>query len=270
MSGINQSILKWDGSEIGSIEIYIDFPSIIVNNKSKRILNLTNNKTPIKLNIYKDYNDEDNTHLLEVWSTADVKFTKLRNNIPLISDIMKSVFGMPYIGLHTCKFDKDSYLMINNQDIILLNQYMKNKDIDDLPYIFIEEIRKVFIYKWLMCITQNTENNIMVRKFTFPEDIKYKPKYDLVYPISYNELDFDISKSELSSSVIKKWFNNDEMLVEEVKYQILGNKTSRGIKASMERMTKKFMNNDFDETSLEVRQQQEKWIQSVFCRIDSL
>jgi hypothetical protein len=266
MNGISQCMLHWNGTNVGPIEMYIDFPSVVVNNKTKRILNLTNNKTPLKLNIKNETLSSDFED-----NQISVKFTKLRNMIPLISDNVKFIYGMPYIGLHTCSIEGDSYLMINNQNITLLNDYMKNKDIDDLPDIFIEEIRKIFVYKWLMCITKNTENNIMVRKFTFPEDKKFKPKYDLVYPISYNEMDIDetpdLSKSKISNAIIKKWFNDDENLVEEVKYQLLNNKTSKDVKLAMEKMAKKYKK---DSASFMDDFHLGDWIDSVCYRIDSL
>lgn len=208
----------------------------------------------------------------------DIKFTKYKDNIPLISDKAKFLFYLPQLKFHKCSINEQYYLMTLAENDITLNEYMKTKNVEDMLDVFVDEVRRIFVYRWLMCFTKNTEENILVRSFTFPEELKIVPKYDLVFPLSYNENTYDpfaeipkkavknsynLEKTRIPNTIIKKWFNNDLDLVEEIKLQLIGNKSALDIKYSIERIIKKINSESKGPTY-------ECWINTIYERVQNI
>lgn len=282
MNGIHESSIRWDGTDLGPIDEYLNLPSVIIDNKSFTLNNNTTSilkATSLKLNIIpkKDSSSKKITKL-------DVKFVKYKDNIPLISDKAKFLFYLPQLKFHKCSINGQQYLMTLSTKDITLNEYMKTKNVEDLLDVFIDEVRRIFVYRWLMCFTKNTEENILVRSFTFPKELNIVPKYDLVFPMCFNENTYDpfaeipkkavknsynLEKSRIPNTIIKKWFNNDLDLVEETKLQLIGNKTALDVKYFIERIIKNI--NSLDESStvskVTAPQTYESWTNVIYERM---
>jgi hypothetical protein len=111
-----------------------------------------------------------------------------------IADYLKTIFALPQIP--------------ENKDFISLEVYLKTLEEKNLKLndFFINEIRRLFCFRYLMCLKSNFEVNIAVV-------LMEKGKVSrLDYPISINEKNYCFasfnSSSNIPKTVIKKWFNN--------------------------------------------------------------
>lgn len=169
--------LTWDGSDLGDItEYYLDIKNPAPDT-SGAILKLKTKYGNIKCFAWKYSND-----------------------IPLIVDELKPLFGLSKIGRHKCSI-KGIKILIARRDNKIENVAKPGQgDIDD--------IRKCIIFRHLFGI------------LTSGDCLWYRPGTGI---ISYKELTVDFNKkgSKLSKININKWFDGDYGLINNIVIEML-------------------------------------------------
>jgi hypothetical protein len=98
---------------------------------------------------------------------------------------------------------------------------------------FIEEIRKVFAFRWLMCLNNNFENTIEVRTGV-----------GINYPISCRENTFNYDSSSVSTripkTIIHTWFENKDELVDTTISILIKEKDLSVLRFEIQKIIKKF------------------------------
>lgn len=209
--------LKWDGSDIG----------------------------PIDENIY-DCKQFENDHVLTLWyqtpkgefKLSQVKILKYKNEIPIIVDECKQLFGLKKVGKHKASLKDNLIILIRYQGDVSLITYFKNMSISykNAGSPFIHEMRKIFIFRWFMCLVNNFENIIEVRTGTA-----------MNHPISYRENNFNYDSTSfctrIPKTIIKKWFDNDELLVDSMITDFIKDKDISILRFEIQKIIMKFDKN---------------------------
>jgi len=209
--------LKWDGSDIGAIDE----------------------------NIY-DCKQFDNDHVLTLWyqnskgefKLSQVKILKYKNEIPIIIDECKPLFGLKKVGKHKAILKDNPIILVRYQGDVSLSRYFKDMGITykKAGEPFIHELRKIFIFRWFMCLVNNFENIIEVRTGTA-----------MNHPISYKENSFNYDSTSFSTripkTIIKKWFNNDELLVDTMITEFIKEKDISILRFEIQKIIMKFDKN---------------------------
>ncbi len=116
---------------------------------------------------------------------------------PALIDEMKPIFNLDKVGTHWGKLNNKIYILFpleKNKDSILeeltLDKYKYDKNIE-------REIRKIFLFREVLGVTQNCEKSIILRK-----------KNLYIQPISFYESNIRPSTSGkvLSNLILEKWF----------------------------------------------------------------
>jgi hypothetical protein len=125
-------------------------------------------------------------------------------NIEEVSNHLKCVFALPETPV--------------NKEYISLSEYLEIVESKNLKLstFFINEIRRLFCFRHLMCFKSNYTSNIGVVLY----DSSNVSRLD--YPISLNEKNYcynsDDNSCRVPKNVIKEWFDNDiELFYETMK-----------------------------------------------------
>jgi hypothetical protein len=171
---------------------------------------------PIDGSIYSCQKSEDD-HILHLWTKNSkdqpklipVKILKYKNEIPIIIDECKPLFGLKKVGKHKAMIRGIPIVIIRYQGDISLKRYLNDMLLtpEKTGKYFLEEIRKVFVFRWLMCLNNNWENTIEVRTGA-----------GINYPISCRENTFNYDAASLSTriprTIINTWFEGKDDLVD--------------------------------------------------------
>lgn len=204
--------VSWDGTDIGSID-----NSLSLNKKFEYEEQMSM------------WIDDDGMHKL--WQVRIIKF---KNDVPLILEEMKEYFGLERTGKHKGTYKGVECIIIDAEGDISLDLYLRNciKN-KKLPDTFIEKVRRIYVLRWVMCMTCNYETIIDIRT------VGYK-----MYPVCYQEqncvLNTEINKAKIPEKVIRKWFDNDYVIFDNYKIDFLKGKTPEQIKFKLMDIIKKY------------------------------
>ena len=98
---------------------------------------------------------------------------------------------------------------------------------------FISELRKIFAFRWLMCLNCNFENTIEVRTGT-----------GINHPISCRENTFNYDAMSLSTripkTIIKTWFDGDDALLDKIITDMVKGKDASMLRFKIQEIIMKF------------------------------
>jgi hypothetical protein len=197
---------------------------------------------PIDKSIYSCVKSEDD-HILYIWTRNQkgehklipVKILKYKNDIPIIIDECKPLFGIKKVGKHKATLKSFPVILIRYQGDISLKRYLSDTMMtpDKTGKYFIEEIRKVFAFRWLLCLNNNFENTIEVRTGA-----------GINYPISCRENTFNYDSSSVSTripkTIIHTWFENKEELLDKTISSLVKDKDLSVLRFEIQKIIKKF------------------------------
>jgi len=177
--------LKWDNSDIGSIDDSIVF-------------------------YRKEYNDD----LLYVWERLNgklqltpIRILKYKDDIPFIVEEFKRIFNIPATGKHKALIKNEPCIITSYQNDIPYEEYFETHSIPFISDSLKRKIQELYIFRYLVCLNCNYENRIEIRQPTI---------YD-VFPISCREIKFSLFSDDnacrLPNNVVKDWFDNDHYKV---------------------------------------------------------
>jgi len=206
--------LNWDGSNIGAIDEHLF-----------------------------DVHKKDDDHILTIWSLnkkggpklCQVKILKYKNDVPLIIDECKPLFGIRKIGKHKATLKEHLIILIQYQEDIPIKRYLLEMGLspEKTGVHFIEEIRKLFVFRWFLCLNNNFENTVEVRTGS-----------GMNYPISCRENTFNYDScsaaTRIPKTVIKTWFNDDEDLVEDYISDFIRDKDISVLRFSIQKIIMRF------------------------------
>jgi uncharacterized protein YdcH (DUF465 family) len=187
--------LKFDGSHLGDI--------------TKDILETSiEGKEKICLLKYKE-------------NTVKVRVFTYKHIIGIINEI-KKLFNIPiYPNLRCIIEDKECFIVKKEEDV----QCIKSLNYKELisNQSFITELRRLFIFKHLMCLTCNNESRIEIKIKKLKTLIQDNTK--IYIPLSYKESCFkalsDTRSCSLPKTIIERWFENNDELVYDMTIDIL-------------------------------------------------
>jgi hypothetical protein len=197
---------------------------------------------PIDKHIYSCVKSEDD-HILYIWTKNQkgepklipVKILRYKNDIPIIIDECKFLFGIKKVGKHKATLKSIQILLIRYQGDISLKRYLSDTMLtpEKTGKYFIEEIRKVFAFRWLLCLNNNFENTIEVRTGV-----------GINYPISCRENTFNYDSSSVSTripkTIIHTWFENKDELVDTTISTMIKEKDLSVLRFEIQKIIKKF------------------------------
>jgi hypothetical protein len=204
----------WDGSDLGSIDKHI----------------------------YSCVKSEDD-HILYIWTKNQkgepklipVKILKYKNEIPIIIDECKPLFGIKKVGKHKALLKSIPIILIRYQGDISLKRYLSDTMLvpEKTGKYFIEEIRKVFAFRWLLCLNNNFENTIEVRTGA-----------GINYPISCRENTFNYdstsSSTRIPKTIVYTWFENKDELVDSTINTLIKGKDLSVLRFEIQKIIKKY------------------------------
>ncbi len=204
--------LAWDGSHLGDIDIYVTNDKKVEMEGTVNLLIKTNSC----LN-----------------KIIQVKIFKYKDDVPLIADELKRIFGVSPIGKHRVRYFGDECIINKYVNDIPIEEFMKYVvDKSTLTPLFINEMRNIFAFRYLVCLNCNYENKINIRTDSVP------------YPISYQETTFslfaDKSSCRIPKTIIKEWFDNDDMIFYDTVNLIMKDKDPMLIKFEVESIIRKY------------------------------
>jgi hypothetical protein len=186
--------LKWNGEHLGEIDKYVvayrrnDYDDCIFlwEFRSKK-LNLT-----------------------------EVRIMKYKDDIPLIADDLKALFQLPQAGKHRAILKGQECIITRYLGDVSYENYFCGKDKEALSPGFIQEIRRLYVFRYLICLNCNYENRIEIRTGLGAH-----------FPISCRENTYSLnpidSASRIPKNVIKEWFEDkDEMVIDIAKEMLDG------------------------------------------------
>jgi hypothetical protein len=214
---VNIVKFTWDGSDIGSID-----------------------------DIIFDCAKVDDDHLLTLWSLTKknqyklirAKILKYKNEVPIIIDECKPLFGLKKVGKHKASLNGTKIILVNYKGDVSLKRYFSQMMIkpEKAGIFFKKEIQKLFIFRWVMCLNNNFENTIEVRT---GEAINY--------PISCRENTFNYNPADdatrIPKNVIKNWFNNSDVLVDTCIHEFIKDKDVSMLRFEIQKIIQKFDKN---------------------------
>ena len=114
--------------------------------------------------------------------------------------------------------------IIDNEECFIINQNVEHTNIKNLDYnelisnqMFINEIRKLFIFRYLVCLTCNNESKIDViikkNKSLYIQQTIYIP---VTFKDTGYKTEFDSQTNNIPKTIIEKWFDNEERVLYEM------------------------------------------------------
>jgi hypothetical protein len=161
-------MFKWDGTDIGDVSSHI---TNIEMEQNYVIINFKNNEKAYAF--------------------------KFDNNIPLVTDELKILFGLPKVGRHKC--------IINDKKIILCRKICAENTLQENDKFNDNELQRIYVFRWALGLTLSS--SLRIRKFD----------NGINSLLSYQEISIDydnnnIRRSVIPDTIIKKYFNNRENL----------------------------------------------------------
>ena len=214
--------LKWDGSDIGNITEYV------LSHKKIEYGNFID----IWTRVIKVKKSGEQT---EINKLLPVKILKFKNEIPLIADEFKSIFKLPQTGLHKATFSGTECIIQKAVDDIPLDKYIEKTPKTRIRPLFHSEIRKIFVFRWLMCLNCNYENRLDVRL-----------DGETAFPISCKETTFSLNGDKnacrIPKTVLKEWFDNKEENFQDTVRELLGERDPNYLKIEILKIINKYSN----------------------------
>jgi hypothetical protein len=215
-------ILKWDGTDIGDITEYVLSHKKI---EYGNCIDIWTRVTKVK----------KSGEQTEVNKLLPVKILKFKNEIPLISDEFKSLFKVPQTGMHKATFSGTECIIQRTIDDIPLDKYLEKTPKNKITPLFYSEIRKIFAFRWLMCLNCNYENKLDVRV-----------DGGSAFPISCKEttfsLDGDKNACRIPKNVLKEWFENKEEIFQDTVKELLNDRDPNYLKIEIVKIINKYSN----------------------------
>lgn len=206
--------VSWDGSDIGPID-----NSIILHKKFE-----------YNTNIDFVVDDSGKSKLVKV------KIIKYKNDLPFIIDEMKYFFNIKQTGKHKGTYKNEPCIIVYVNGDITLDTYLTEVPFNRLSEDFITQVRNIYIFRWFMCLTCNFSTII---------DVRNEDGHD--FPICYREgscsFSIDNNKSKISKTIIKKWFKNDYILLDDCMKAFVYDKDANLIKFKLLEIIKKYDRN---------------------------
>jgi len=202
ISSLPFRIHYWNGEHIGEIDKWV----IPFTKMSSRI--------NINLIVSKDTDNAD----IPINVIINATLREFKSTIPLIVEEIKKLFspkGLRQIGILRCTFKNKEYLLTYSKDDKSLSDYNKeifenNKMLSDY---FILEARKIFAFRYLLCLYKTNESSVTCRFEKYPGVEFPNTKYDLVYPVMYCNNTFALTLNgktskeiDIPKTVLNKYF----------------------------------------------------------------
>jgi hypothetical protein len=188
-------MLKFNGSHIGDITSLI---SNSVKIDKEHICSLNYNNSEYKIRIYK------------------------YKHIITILDEIKKFLNIPIYPKLRCIINHtESFIIKEDSNIVNLKDINYNELVSKSS--FVNEIRRLFILKHLMCLTCNHENRIKVqiRKNKTLLDINGATYIPISFRESCYKTNFDAESNNIPKTIIEKWFENNDELVYDMTIEML-------------------------------------------------
>lgn len=187
--------LKWNGEHLGEIDRYT-----VAYRKN-------------------DYDD-----CIFVWELkskklilTEVRIMKYKDDIPIIADDLKALFQLPQVGKHRGTFKGQECIITRFLDDISYERYFYENKRETITSGLVQEIRRLYVFRYLICLNCNYENRIEIRTGLGTH-----------FPISCRENTYSLdpidSASRIPKNVIKEWFDNDDEMVVAVAKEFLEGK----------------------------------------------
>jgi len=156
------------------------------------------------------------TNIFEYWRI------KINNNIfiaiirkskdysPCLIDELKPLFGLTKSGTHYIKYKYKYIVLIKpylDNDMVINEVQLNQIDITKLNDNLVDKIKRIYVFKDLLCLNKATDSSIVIRKSKY-SDISY-PLSLLDGTLKISKIT-DISKSTyLPETVFKKWIKDE-------------------------------------------------------------
>jgi len=211
MSGLN---ITWDGSDIGAIDNYIYQCQKLEDDHILTLITL-NSKGVVKF--------------------VHAKILRYKNEVPFIIDECKPLFGIKKVGKHKATLKDVKVVLVRFQGDVSIKKYFKDTGLDPTKSgsHFKQELRKLFAFRWLMCLNCNYENTVEVRTGT-----------GINHPISCRENTFNYDSSSLATripkTIIKTWFDEDDALADETITELVKDKDPSILRFEIQKIISRF------------------------------
>lgn len=206
--------VKWDGSDLGDIKDYIINRRVVGN--VNRIAFWTKNA--------KNFN-----------KITEARIFKYKDETPLIADELKTLFDITPVGMHKIKIGETEYIMSLATRDVTLDEYFSQVKRSEISPIFVNEMRRLFAFRWLICLNCNFENKVEVRILE-----------NFHIPISCNETTFSLDntsmKCRIPNTILKDWFENDDILLDKCIKELLENRDPNKLKFDIQKIINKYSN----------------------------
>jgi hypothetical protein len=197
---------------------------------------------PIDDHIYSCQKSEDD-HILALWTKNQkgesklvlTKILKYKNEIPIIIDEMKPLFGIKKVGKHKASIRGFPIILIRYQGDVSLKRYMNDSTFtpEKMGKSFIQEIRRLFAFRSLVCLNNNYENTLEVRTGS-----------GINHPISCRENNFNYDScskaTRIPRTIVRTWFEDDIGLAEESILNLIKDKDLSILRFDIQKIIMKF------------------------------
>lgn len=201
-------VCKWDGTHLGVIDKFIH--------------KIDDTRLSIWTRNIKNQN-----------KLVEIRITKYKDDIPLIADELKSLFNIIKVGMHRCIINNEEYIISKSQTDITLNEFFEHYGRSYITQNFINEMRRIFAFRWIICLTCNYESKIGVRI-----------QDDFIIPISLHENNFSLyveeNRSRIPRTILKDWFDNDEENLNNKIRELIDNRNVNELKFKIQDIIKKY------------------------------
>lgn len=190
-------LVMWDGSYLGDLD--------------KFITSSVNEFDLVRITFRGLYYGSEKNLKAQVYKYSD--------NVPLIIDELKMVFGMAKVGRHVATIEGKHYLLCQDGLECQLSEYKELLPIDkELKH----SIARCYVFRWIMGLTLNTDSSIRMRINKFG-----------TYAHSYREVGIKYTTSKITSIAVKSWFV-DECEVEQIVKEFVNNRPHIEIRMNIE------------------------------------
>jgi hypothetical protein len=207
MDAVKGPVLLWDSSDIGDIDL--------------RAM---------------DYQKKDTYNIVYIWSgnnLIECRINKFKDYVPLIADDLKKLFIIPRIGKHKAIFKKSPCILTRYSNLKPLEEFLEENKGKTLPPSFRQEIKRLFAFRYLICLNCNFTNKIEVKV----------TKTDC-YPVSSIETTFslnpDSEASRIPKNILKEWFEGSEEKLYETCKELIDNRDLTFLRFRIEEIVRKY------------------------------
>jgi hypothetical protein len=137
--------------------------------------------------------------------------------------------------MHKAILKGEEYIISQATNDVLLEEYFSEIKRSAITPLFMIEMRKIFAFRWLVCLNCNFESKIEVRI-----------NHGLIFPVSCYETTFSLdsgsSKCRIPNTIIKDWFDNDDEILEKTVKFLLEDKDPTLLKFEIQKIINKYSN----------------------------